>query len=560
MKKHFKKNIIFLIFIIAFCLRIIGLNWDQDNHLHPDERFLTMLTADIRFPSSIQQYFDTKTSPLNPYNNPQYKFFVYGTFPVFLTKFFATVFNGDNYNSITIIGRILSALLDSANIFFLYLIFKKIAPKNKLYFLPSLIYALMLLPLQLSHYYAVDTFLNFFLLLTFTLLIYKRLFLASISFALALTCKITAFLFLPIIFLTIIYLFFRNSSPKKTLLSLLPATIIIFLVFRIFQPYSFNGLISPNPDFINSLKNLSQFSKPDVYYPPGVQWLNRPIPFNSLLNNILWGLGLPFSILFAILVLKSLKKIKFNFSIIAIISFWICCLFFFQAFQFSHALRYFLLIYPYLAIVVSYLLSKYNSPKKYLSIFILFHFLTALSFLGIYFRPHSRIQASQWIFENISPEQVLSNEYWDDALPLNSDSYQNISLPLFDPDTYEKWQNITPALERVDYMVLSSNRLWGTIPRVPLRYPNTARFYKNLFSGQGNFTLIKKFVSYPGFTFSSMKKCVYIGPSNYPGIKNHFIDIDYDCLYPGIYFRDDIAEETFTVYDHPQVLIFKKNN
>ena len=108
MKKYFsERNIIFFIFILAFCLRIIGLNWDQDNHLHPDERFLTMLTADISLPSTINQYFDTKTSPLNPYNNPQYKFFVYGTFPVFLTKYVAVIFNGDNYNSITIIGRIL---------------------------------------------------------------------------------------------------------------------------------------------------------------------------------------------------------------------------------------------------------------------------------------------------------------------------------------------------------------------------------------------------------------------------------------------------------------------
>ena len=560
MKKYFsERNIIFFIFILAFCLRIIGLNWDQDNHLHPDERFLTMLTADISLPSTINQYFDTKTSPLNPYNNPQYKFFVYGTFPVFLTKYVAVIFNGDNYNSITIIGRILSALLDSSIIFLLYLIFKKITEKNKLYFLPSLVYALMVLPLQLSHYYAVDTFLNFFLLLTFTLLIYKRLFYASISFAIALTCKITALLFLPIILLTIIFLYYRSFSLKKILITLLPTPLIIFLVFRIFQPYSFNGFIFPNIDFINSFKSLSQFSKPGAYYPPGVQWLNRPLPLDSFINNILWGLGLPFSFLFVFLILKSLKKVKVKFFLLSIILFWICFLFFFQAFQFSHALRYFLLIYPYIAILFSYLFYKFSISKRILYLFILLHFLNALSFLGIYLRPHSRVQASQWIFKNIPAEQVLSSEYWDDALPLGSNSYQNISLTLFDPDTYGKWQVINSDLDKIDFLIMSSNRLWGSIPRVPSRYPSSSRFYRDLFSGKTNFSLIKKFVSYPGFNLSFMKKCIYIGPSNYPGIKNNFIDIDYDCDYPGIYFRDDTADESFTVYDHPQVIIFQKS-
>ena len=68
-------------------VRLYGLNWDQSQHLHPDERFLTMVATDIRLPSSLWQYFDNAKSPLNPYNYPQYQFFVYGTFPLFLTKF-----------------------------------------------------------------------------------------------------------------------------------------------------------------------------------------------------------------------------------------------------------------------------------------------------------------------------------------------------------------------------------------------------------------------------------------------------------------------------------------
>ena len=45
-----------LIFVLAFVLRIYGLNWDQGFHLHPDERFLTMLATDISLPHSLKLF------------------------------------------------------------------------------------------------------------------------------------------------------------------------------------------------------------------------------------------------------------------------------------------------------------------------------------------------------------------------------------------------------------------------------------------------------------------------------------------------------------------------
>lgn len=145
--KSFYKNklIIFLIFIIAFLFRIYGLNWDDNNHLHPDERFLTMVVSDIKLPSSFSEYLNTDISPLNPYNYPQYQFFVYGTFPLFLTKIFAVLFHLDDYNHITLLGRVLSALFDSGNVILLYFIAKKLS-KNYYVYLPSVSYIFLVLP------------------------------------------------------------------------------------------------------------------------------------------------------------------------------------------------------------------------------------------------------------------------------------------------------------------------------------------------------------------------------------------------------------------------------
>src|SRR6185295_13283816 len=92
-------------------------NWDENAHLHPDERFLTQISGDTRAPSSILNYFDTDTSAANPYNIKRpdggtQPTFVYGTLPLFINKFVAshtdtpynlvdraTFGNGDGVNS-----------------------------------------------------------------------------------------------------------------------------------------------------------------------------------------------------------------------------------------------------------------------------------------------------------------------------------------------------------------------------------------------------------------------------------------------------------------------------
>jgi hypothetical protein len=73
------------IVLLGFSLRVYNVNWDDGTHLHPDERHVTSVSASLRVPSSISEYFDTDSSPLNPYTHDAPSF-VYGTLPVFLDK------------------------------------------------------------------------------------------------------------------------------------------------------------------------------------------------------------------------------------------------------------------------------------------------------------------------------------------------------------------------------------------------------------------------------------------------------------------------------------------
>lgn len=558
--KIFSKNklLIFSIFLIAFLLRIYGLNWDNNQHLHPDERFLTMVVNDIKLPSSFSQYFNTSSSPLNPYNYSQYQFFVYGTFPLFLTKILAVFFHLDDYDHITLLGRILSALFDSGNIILLYLIAKKFL-KSFYKLLPSLLYAFLVLPLQLSHFFAVDTFLTFFLLLTFTFLSYNLYSLAFFTFGLALSCKISALYFVPVIFLFLLKKILITKNKFYFFLKTIYYLLLTLLVFRIFQPYVFTGLININSLFIENLKTLASYSLPDINFPPSVQWMHRSPFLNSIKNTSIWGLGLFISIPFIFFLYRFFSKpIKLKINFIFIISFWVLLLFIYQSIQFVHTMRYFIPIYPFMCLIFASLLSHFKI-NKYLIIFILFlNSIYALAFLSIYSRPNSRVEASNWINRYIPQNSVLSSEYWDDALPLGYSNYKNISLPLYDLDTPEKWEKINQSLDEIDYLIMSSNRLWGSISRVPDKYPITSKFYQDLFLEKLNYKKIKEFNSYPGFSASFLKSCFFFGPTNYPGTKNNWFSVDKNCSYPGIYFRDDTAEEAFTVYDHPQVLIFQK--
>ena len=48
------------IVLLAFVSRFNNLNWDANFHLHPDERFLTMVGNSIKLPTNINQYFNQK--------------------------------------------------------------------------------------------------------------------------------------------------------------------------------------------------------------------------------------------------------------------------------------------------------------------------------------------------------------------------------------------------------------------------------------------------------------------------------------------------------------------
>jgi len=584
---------IFFVLLLAFFFRLYGFNWDSGQHLHPDERFLTMVLTAIKIPNSFLTYLNPQISPMNPYNN-NFSFFVYGTFPINLTKVVGVLSSNNDYGNIHLVGRILSSLFDIGTVFLVYLVAMIIYPQKSLNtkykiqntaLLAAFLYSTMVLPIQLSHFFAVDTFLNFFIVLSFYFLVLlissfspsplRKLltfnpelaisFALGVSFGLALACKISAALFAPIIGLAFLaqVIFFLTSNQKcyrKIFFVFIPEWIVFCLttliVFRVSQPQAFSSgnflNWQLNPQFIDNLKELKNLSSPNSWFPPSVQWHStKPIIF-PLKNLVLWGMGLPLGIIsivaigYAVATLlsgyftKSLNTKYLILNTLAVL--WILGLFIYQGVQFCKTMRYLLPIYPFLALLAANFMSDVFRKTKLSPIVQGFWFLIFLiypfSFLSIYSRPVTRVTASKWIYENIPAGATVTYEEWDDGLPLGilgypPREYKVESLFMYDFDTPEKWQKINEKLAKVDYYFITSNRAYGSIMKLPDKYPQTTAFYQSLFNGSGDFEKIAEFTSYPCFP--------------------PFGDKHWFCL------NDDSAEEAFTVYDHPKVMIFRKN-
>ena len=77
-----------LVLLVGAYFRFSGLNWDENYHLHPDERFLTIVASSLHSVSDPISYLRTSESTLNPYNIGQ-TFYVYGNFPMTVTRYVA---------------------------------------------------------------------------------------------------------------------------------------------------------------------------------------------------------------------------------------------------------------------------------------------------------------------------------------------------------------------------------------------------------------------------------------------------------------------------------------
>ena len=552
-----------LVLGLAAALRFYGIEWDQRAGQHPDERHVLMSVGNLEWPASIGQYLDEQASPLNPRNKGAH-FWAYGTLPTTLLRAVIEVGGVKKPEDYLLFGRGLSAVADLGVILLVFLFARTLYRDPRIAVFAAFLYAVALLPVQHAHFFVVDPLANLCIALALWLLARAwrsgRWFdyaWVGVAIGLAISCKIsTAAFALPV---GLVALLPAAGGPRRGVLRAIATAsvrctvfvVAAFITVHLAMPDAFNGPFEFSARWVKNMKEVIAISTGEVDIPYTRQWVSRlPLAW-PWWNMVAWGMGLALGLTAWLAWLGAAWRLLVHRAWVHLIPVaWVAAVFFPQGMVYQATLRYFLPIYGTLAVLAAWMLVRGFelarraegkwADRPWLGVAALsapilvagFTLLWTIGFCTIYRQPHTRVEASRWIYENIPPGSVLACEVWDDWLPLplggplGPGTYRQIDLPLYEADNADKRGRLLAKLNQAEYIIIASQKLTDSIPRMPHRYPFTISYYEGLKDGTLGFDQVAEFTR----------------PLRFLG-------------YP-ISTRG--AEEAFSVYDHPPVTIYKK--
>ncbi|NPV07415.1 MAG: phospholipid carrier-dependent glycosyltransferase, partial [Anaerolineae bacterium] len=562
--------ILIALVLAGLYLRLQKVNWDHGHLAHPDERHVLMVTDTVEWPESLAQALDVRSSPLNPFSRPgeggvrRPETFAYGHFPVYLLKGTAaglralarpaeallgrdsevvrTLSRMTGLWEMAPLGRVLSALFDVGTIVVTFALARRLFGQRSGLLAAGLL-SFTVLHVQLSHFYAVDTILGFFVTLTLYWLVRVAqgdgegaATWAGASLALAVASKSSAAA-LGLAWILAFVLWEGSGGHGRRLRLAGLSAVVGAAVFLLVSPYAVLDL----PMFLESFAKESRMVRGIYDFPYTRQYRKTPAFLYTVLQQLRWGMGwLPGLLAFAGLGWGVYRAVRGRVAAgVVILVAWAVPYFLITGSFMVKFMRYMAPLTPALYVLGAGLVATLAGRRRWLAwslagLALAYAVLWSLAFTSIYRRPFTRHQASEWIYRNVPPGSVITKEEWDDLIPYGmtvdgkplwaEGQYEVLSFPLQEPDDAAKVDMLVDRLLRADYIVVSSNRFYGWLPRLRDRFPISNRYYELLFEGRLGFGLIREFTSYPS-----------LGPFT---------------------FVDDRADESFTVYDHPKVMVF----
>ncbi len=408
-----KAIVVFALVALISCgvyFRFVGVDWNQSANLHPDEYGLTNTLTQLTFPRSISDYFNTRLSPISPYQKYDLSGQVvatgpdnsmrWGQWPIILIRGAAEVTHNTGYDDLRIMGRQLSALLDTLTLLLIFFIGWTLYGLTT-GLLAAALSSLAVLQIQQSHFMTVDSFATFFAALAMLAAViisrhppvkegnancsstYQmdwRVLRWYVLFGVALGMTVASKInLLPLAgmvpvaaFISIADLRIHHKENlrqilESTLILLLLSVIAAFITFRICQPMSFRAPTGDtsvftfhlNQDWVASMKIAQQESSGAISSPPAEQWTDRAAIIFPWINMVVWGMGIPLGLVSWIgffyaswETFRSRLAWKKHFLLIV----WVGGYFLFMATRWVKSMRYFLPIYPFLCLLAAWLL------------------------------------------------------------------------------------------------------------------------------------------------------------------------------------------------------------
>jgi len=516
--------VLILITALGGYLRFSGLDWGLPWRYHVDENaFINAANA-------------MRKAPHWNYLNP--KWFYHPSFSIYAVCALSAVsslFAPLTLPRVHLLGRIYSAFWGTASIPLLFLLGRRLyRPAAGL--LAALFLAAAPIHVQQSHFFTPDTALGFFLILImfFSIAALRKgrtadYLLAGASAGAAMAAKYWAPALLPVLVAFSYGLKERGRSEGRRLLF---ALLLAAAVFFVLSPYVVLDAGFAVPKILWwAKKTTGAIPQLWAYYFEGT-----PRYLSHLTRSLPWGLGWPLAVLSGAGFIACLLRRKKEDVLLAS---WIGLNFLLIGSWYIRFMRYLLPIIPFLCLAAAALIAEALSRPR-LRLYGLAASLAALlpaaivslALLRVYDIPHTKTQASEWIYKNVPTGSTIATDH---SIPLGGrnglpaiykEEYLDFAY-LFDHPlpAEERGAYLREKTARADYIVLSEETP-TYFSRAKKSYPVEWKYLNDLFSGRGDFELVRAFSIHPG-----------IG---------------------GWEMRDERAELSWRYFDHPVICAFEK--
>jgi YYY domain-containing protein len=570
--------------VLSLALRLYGINWDQGGLFHPDERAVLMRVNDLRWPAPSEAggLLDPAASPLNPH------WFNYGSLPIYALKVVqsaAAPFAKLDLFDLRIPGRAISALADTATVALVFLLASRWYGR-RVGSIAGVLSALAVIQIQLAHFFAFDGLMTTFIVagVFFSVRVAREgrsrdSALAGLMFGFGFATKFSiAPLALTIAAAHAVYAFsapgesfslsgLRSAEAAqrqwRAYRGLLLAGAVALAAMLLAQPY----MLLDYKTFLANLSEQSRMVRREIDLPYTRQYIETPRYWYQAWQFGVWGVGPVAGVtlwlgFFACAAVAAAGRRKTDLVVLS----WVLPYLLITGWFEVKFLRYMLPVAPFMAIFGARLLAWAGEglrtfwPSRRWLIYVpaalvllpTAHY--ALAFVSMYSGPHPAQSVSKWLDDNARTGALVAQEHWEEGIPSTPKvRYPKDRLPIYDPDTPRKFDQIAADLAASDYLVLYSNRLYATVPRLENRYPVTTRLYEKLFKGSLGYELAyvaQKERSFLGVTYSddpfARIRDRVPPPAGWTPVNGPVLTLDFGW-----------ADESFTVYEHPVSFVFE---
>ena len=570
------RNILFfLLFFLLVSSRFVNLGWGLPFPMHPDER--NMVVAIMQLTCSPLGSLDC----FNPH------FFAYGQFSLYLGFILAPFVSliqhiPTSFEHAALSLRILSAVSSVLTVLVLIKTIKRIISiSDKWVYIALLFFTFVPAFIQFAHFGTTESI----LMLCYSLLLYfavnfltnmysltRFIKYSAIIFGLALGTKVSALAFGSIPAFAL--LFYAIAQKRWNIWAQLlfegaKFFILTGTIFLITSPYN----ILDFNEFMGSMRYESAvgFGEYKAFYTRSFEY-TIPMIF-QFFSIFPYSLGWPIFILFTLgFFLLPYNNSLFLFLRLQFLLFFIPNSFFYAKWtRFSSPIFPLMMLIAFITFIYSYKLLKQFIPLVVSKIFILIItiivIIPGIAYTSIYLYQDVRYKASDWVYAHM-----------ENGAYILSETANVIDVPVVDPNnphshsskhfTYISFNfydlHINPDLvseleehiHKADYIFIPSRRVFANhtcyssisnsrfqisnfqpgyevdrCEKLSQEYPQVNEYYDRLFSGELGFEKVAEFTSYPR------------------------IELFGKTL---LEFPDEMAEETWTVFDHPVIRIYKR--